>query len=253
MNGGDDTPQARVRRAAMRAPTRRSYRKVSVAEGETGHAVLLDERPIRTPGRAPLRVPAKALAEAIAAEWRQQAEHIDPATMPLTRLANSIIDGVARARGEVVADIVAYAGSDLLCYRAGEPEGLVARQRQAWDPVLDWAAADCGIDLVRVAGVQPHAQPERSLNIFRQQIENESDFVLGVLADMTALMGSALLALAVLRGRLSAGEAWAAAHVDEDWQISRWGEDAAAAHRRRLRWRDMEAAALMVALAQCKT
>jgi chaperone required for assembly of F1-ATPase len=221
-----------------------------VAEGEAGHAILLDRRPIRTPGRAPLALPSRALAEAIAAEWRRQGEHIDPATMPLTRLADSIIDGVARARGKVVAEIVCYAGSDLLCYRAEEPEGLVARQNEAWDPILDWASRECGVRLACAAGAMPRTQPAKSLSVFRQRIEKESDFVLGAVADMTALTGSAILALAVLRGRLSAGEAWAGAHVDEDWQIAQWGEDAEASARRLMRWRDMQAAALMAALAR---
>jgi len=248
MRNSDDSPVARARRAAKPPLGRRVYKQARVAEGRGGFRVLLDEKPLLTPAKAPVILPARALAQSIAAEWRKQGQRVEPATMPLTRLANSIIDGVAHAREEVVEDIVADAGSDLLCYRAGEPEGLVARQTAAWEPILDWAAEQCGIRLARVTGVGHRAQPEEALNIFRQQIENESDFVLGALAGMTALSGSAILALAVLRGRLSAQEAWAAAHVDEDWQIAQWGEDEVAAKRRQMRWLDMQAAARLVEL-----
>lgn len=248
MSGADDTAIARARRAARAERHKRFYEEASVAAEEGGHTVLLDKKPIRTPAKARLLLPTAALAEAVAAEWRGQGEHIEPAAMPLTRLANSVIDGVAQARAEVAEEVVSYAACDLLCYRAEEPQGLIARQDAAWDPVLDWAAAECGVRLHRIAGVMPQSQPEGSLLAFRRAIEAEDDFALGALADMTALTGSALLALAVLRGRLSAEAAWQAAHVDEDWQISQWGADAEAAQRRAMRWRDMQAAALMAAL-----
>lgn len=248
MSADGDTPIERARRLAKAPLKRRFYSRATVEEGEGGFRVLLDERPIRTPGKALLLLPAQALAQAIAEEWQAQEADIDPAAMPLTRLANTVLDRVARSRKGVIDEIVAYAGSDLLCYRAEEPEGLVARQCDLWDPILAWAAAEYGIRLVCVAGIMPRAQDEEVLSKFRQQIENEDDFVLGALADMAALMGSALLALAVLRGRLTAKAGWAAAHVDEDWQISQWGEDSEAASRRAARFADMQAAARMAAM-----
>ncbi|MDP2621702.1 MAG: ATP12 family protein [Hyphomicrobiales bacterium] len=247
MNDKADTPVERARRAARAPLRRRFYDRARAAKTKSGFHVLLDGSPIQTPARTPLVLPARALAEAIAAEWQVQGTNIDPAALPLTRLAFTVIDRVARAREAVIDALVAYAGSDLVCYRAEEPEGLIARQRQAWDPVLAWAAEQ-GLELVTVAGLTPRAQPRKALDGFREQIEIESDFILGALADMTGLMGSALLALAVLRRRLSAEEAWAAAHVDEDWQIAQWGEDAEAAQRRRARWCDMQAAARLAAL-----
>ena len=248
MTGTGESAIERVRRAARPPVRRRSYKQARAAKTKGGFQVLLDARPLLTPGKAALLVPTQALAEAIAAEWEAQRAHIDPAALPLTRLAFTVIDRVAGAREGVIDAIVAYAGSDLLCYRAEEPDKLVARQRHVWDPILAWAAAEHGLHLVTGTGVMPRTQTREALDIFRQHIENDSDFVLGALADMTRLTGSALLALAVLRGPLSAEQAWAAAHVEEDWQIGRWGEDEEAKLRRARRWRDMRAAARMAAM-----
>ncbi len=99
--------------------------------------VLLDGKPVRTPARRALTAPAPGLAEALAAEWNAQEEVIDPAAMPLTRLANSIIDGVAQTPLPVAEEIAQYLRSDLLFYRAEGPQGLVERQERQWDPVLD--------------------------------------------------------------------------------------------------------------------
>ena len=218
-------------------------------EADGGFALRLDGRAVRTPGKAVLAVPDAELAEAIAGEWRGQGKEIDPATMPLTRLANTVIDRIAGtdAGGPVIDEIVAYAGSDLLCYRAEEPEGLVTRQRAAWDPVLAWAEEALGARFVLAAGVIHIEQPPQTLENLRREIEKESDFLLGALASITNLTGSALLAIAVLRGRLSVEEAWAAAHVDEDWQIAQWGRDEEAEARRAFRWGDRQAAARMIA------
>lgn len=247
MTDKTDNPIERARRAAKTPLRRRFYKQARAARTKGGFQVLLDDRPIRTPAKTPLVLPSQALAEAVAEEWEAQETNIDPAALPLTRLAFTVLDRVAHAREAILDAMVAYAGSDLVCYRAEEPEALIARQAEAWDPILAWAAGQ-GIALVTVTGVMPRTQPRKALDSFRQQIENENDFVLGAIADMTGLMGSALLAFALLRGRLTPKEAWAAAHVDEDWQFSQWGEDAEAAKRRRTRWRDMQAAARMVTM-----
>ncbi|ODR98642.1 ATPase [Methyloceanibacter methanicus] len=227
---------------------KRFYKDVTVSD-EDGHAaILLDGRPVRTPGKAHLAVPNAALAEAIADEWRAQGEEIDPHTMPLTKLANSAIDGVEGQEAAVVDDIVAHAGSDLLCYRASGPEGLLALQTQHWDPVLAWAADALGAPLSLAEGIVHVTQPEASLAALRGQIEALNAHALAALHVMTTLTGSALLPLAVARGELSPEAAWEAAHVDEDWQIGQWGEDAEARQRRQNRKRDFEAAARMLAL-----
>jgi chaperone required for assembly of F1-ATPase len=203
---------------------------------------------VRTPAKAVLAVPTRVLAEAIAGEWEAQREHIDPAGMPLTRLANSAIDGVRMHQADVLADIVKYAASDLLCYRASEPELLVRRQAEAWDPVLAWAREALGARFEVAEGIMPVIQPEAAKSAVAGALEGLDTFSLAALHVMTTLTGSALLALAHARGHLAAEAAWAAALVDEDWQIARWGEDAEAAARRRRRWTEMQAASRLLAL-----
>jgi chaperone required for assembly of F1-ATPase len=203
---------------------------------------------VRTPAKALLALPTRALAEAVAEEWSGQREHIDPATMPLTRLANSAIDGVRGREAEVRADIVRYAGSDLLCYRAFEPEELVRRQAELWDPVLAWAREAFGVRFAVAQGLMPRAQPPAATAAIAAALEGFDTFGLAALHVMTTLTGSALLALAQARGRLTAEQAWTAAHVDEDWQIGKWGEDEEAAARRQRRWWEMQAAGRMLAL-----
>ncbi len=184
----------------------------------------------------------------VAREWERQGETLDPADMPVTRLLNSAIDGVAKAMDETRAEIVRYAGSDLLCYRAEGPEALAERQRAACDPVLAWAAETLGARFIIAAGVMHIAQPEDSLEAFRKAVEPFDDPVaLAALSVVTTLTGSAVLALAVARGRLAADDAWRIAHVDEDFQIERWGADEEAMARRRARWREMAAAAGVLA------
>ena len=141
----------------------RFYRAAAVGEGPDGFAVLLDGRPVRTPARRPLAAPVRELAEALAAEWDAQRDKVDPAAMPLTRLANSIIDGVAPAPGPVAAEVEKYLGTDLLFYRADGPAGLVAAQRRHWDPVVEWARDTLGARFVLVEGVMHVAQPDAAI------------------------------------------------------------------------------------------
>jgi chaperone required for assembly of F1-ATPase len=227
---------------------KRFYERVDVENRDGGFAPLLDGKPVRTPGKAQLLLPSRALAEAVAEEWRAQTERIDPATMPLTRLANSAIDGVARSEQAVIGDILAYAGSDLLCYRADGPDGLIEAQRAHWDPVIAWAKSSLVAPLVLAEGVVHVAQPQASLDRLKDALDGRDTFSLAALHVMTALTGSALLALAVAEGRMTPEEAWEAAHVDEDWQVSQWGEDAEAAQRRTARRRDLAAAARLLSL-----
>jgi chaperone required for assembly of F1-ATPase len=243
-------PVAAARRAVRPQLRRRFYDHASVAEDEGAFAILLDQRPVMTPARRKLAAPTRALAEALAAEWQAQAEVIDPANMPLTRLANTIIDGVAGASDAVAAEVAKYLGSDLLCYRASSPDGLVEQQQQAWDPVLGWAREALGAGFVLAEGLAFVQQPEAALAAARAAIPRGpgNHWRLGALHAVTTLTGSALLALAVLHGRLSAEAAWAAAHVDEDWNIEFWGRDALAMARRAYRFAEMQAAATVLAL-----
>ena len=237
-------------RKGMRAPLRkRFYREAGVGPAaEQGFRVLLDSRTVCTPAGRVLAAPGQTLAAAITAEWATQDNLIDPARMPLTRLANSIIDEVGAARAAVKAEVGKYLGSDLLFYRAHEPPGLVARQAEHWDPVLAWAHEALGARFMLAEGVVFLAQPERAVAAAAAAIPDEP-WRLGAVHAITTLTGSALLALAVLRGRLGAEEAWTAAHVDEDWQMEKWGRDALALERRVFRCDEMQAAATVLRLA----
>ena len=242
----------RAAKASMRAPgTKRFFKDAGVTEAEGSFALALDGRLARTPARNRLGAANRALMERVAEEWRRQGETIDPSEMPLTRLLNSAIDGVAGRMEETRDSIAAYAASDLLCYRAEEPESLAERQRQAFDPALDWAADALGARFRLAAGVMPIAQPPEALSAVRAALDNLEDPVaLAALSVITTLTGSALLALAVANGAMTAEEAWRAAHVDEDFQAERWGMDAEAVARREARWREMEAAAIALGRAE---
>jgi len=236
--------------AATAPLPKRFYANVTIdtAAPEEGFAILLDGRAVRTPKKMPLVVPTRALAEAIAAEWAAQGERIDPQTMPLSKLAITAIDGVGGAAAEVAAEIVKFAGSDLLCYRAEGPEALVQRQAEVWDALLQWCEAELGACFILAEGVMPVEQSREALDRIAVEVAPFDALALTGLHVMMTLTGSALLALAHAKGRLSLEEAWAAAHLDEDWQISQWGEDAEAAERRAVRWAEMQAASRFLEL-----
>jgi chaperone required for assembly of F1-ATPase len=245
-NGKGTETNGRARNTSL---PKRFYKEVALKdEGEGRASLLLDGKPVRTPGKAPLALPSRALAEAVADEWRAQGERIDPSTMPLTRLANSAIDGVAGREQAVIDDIARHAASDLLCYRAEGPKALIEAQARHWDPVLALVREALQAPLMLSQGIVHVAQPEASLARIRDGFEGLDPFRLAALHVMTALTGSALLALAVFREWLTPEEAWDAAHVDEDFQISQWGEDAEAKARREARWRDFEASARLLDL-----
>jgi chaperone required for assembly of F1-ATPase len=237
-------PVAAARLAMKPARPARFYMDVSVAAGEAGgFRVLLDGRPIRTPGRRAVELGSEAAARLIAAEWQAQAAEIDPATMPATRIANSAIDGVSDAMEAVRAEIVAYAGTDLVCYRAADPARLVACQEAAWNPVLDWIREAHGALFVQVQGIRHAEQSQAALDVVARLVGDVGDPVaLAALNVMTTLTGSALIALAVAHGRLDAAAGWAAAHADELYQEEVWGADEEASVRRSLRERDFLAA-----------
>ena len=237
-------PKPGIERETAELP-KRFYKAAGHRAGEGGHAIFLDERPLRTPARHPVVVPTRELADDLAEEWEAQREHIDPKTMPVTRIVNSAIDGVENRRADVAADIVRFAGSDLLSYRADHPEGLVRRQAEVWDPLLGWAREELGIALRTTNGVMPVSQPDDALEAAGRAVGSIAALPLAGLHVMTTLTGSAVIALAHARRRLSLDEAWAAAHVDEDWNIAQWGTDALAEKRRRVRLADMQAASLV--------
>ncbi|WP_439576055.1 ATP12 family chaperone protein [Phreatobacter sp.] len=239
-------PVAASRQAMKPSWPKRFYRQATAGEGPDGWRLLLDGRPAKTPGRRPFALPTRALGEAVAVEWDELGEVIDPLRMPVTRIVNSIIDGVAPDPGPVADDIVKYAGSDLICYRADGPDGLVARQAATWDPVLAWSREALGARFILSEGVMFVAQPDAAIAAIRAALPSDP-WRIGAMHVATTLTGSALLALALERGHLTAEEAWLAAHVDEDFQISQWGADEEAAGRRAAREREMMAAAKVMA------
>ncbi|MGV8936855.1 MAG: ATP12 family chaperone protein [Allorhizobium sp.] len=236
-----------VRRAQIQMKKhlpKRFYETVGVSSDDSGHAILLDGKPVRTPGRNSLAVPSAELASQIAGEWQAQEKLIDPATMPLTRLVNTAIDAVATQTQDVFEDIVRYAGNDLMFYRADAPQELVARQAEHWDPVIAWAASDLGARFVLTQGVIHVAQPPAAIEAYAAALRRyPTHFELACLHVMTTLTGSALLPLALAEGRLTLEQAWTLAHIDEDWTAEHWGTDAEAVSRNAKRFEDMQAAA----------
>ncbi|MER8915348.1 ATP12 family chaperone protein [Mesorhizobium sp. M0761] len=235
-----------VRRAQIQMKThlpKRFYKDVSVAAVEDGFAVHLDGKPVRTPGKALLALPTEKAAALVANEFAAQGETIDPVTMPVLRLVNTAIDGVASDPQAVLEDVLRFASSDLTCYRADAPQGLVERQNQHWDPVIDWARATLGARFNLAEGIIHVEQPRESLAVLGAHLAQRAEPLrLAAIHVMTSLTGSALLALAVDYGALDGDAAWAAGHVDEDWQVEHWGQDAEAVARRSARKRDMMAA-----------
>jgi chaperone required for assembly of F1-ATPase len=251
---GND-PIAAARRGARPALRQRFYDKAAFEDAGAEYCITVDGKPVRTPARRPLAAPTRALAEALAAEWQAQRDVIDPAQMPLTRLANAIIDGVTDSPVAVAADIEKYLASDLLFYRVHAPAELCARQAQHWDPILAWARDTLGAHFQLGEGVVHVTQPEAALRAAAAAIPADpipadpipaDSWRLGALHAVTTLTGSALIALALSRGVLSAEAAWQAAHVDEDWNIEKWGSDELALARRASRFAEFAAAAMVL-------
>jgi len=241
-------PVAMARRDLQKALPKRFYKEAKAQAQDGAFVLLLDGRAAKTPARNKLALPTLAAAEAVAAEWAGQDDIIDPLAMPLTRIVNSAIDGVAREMGATADEIAKFAGSDLVCYRAGDPEALVRAQAAAWDPVLAFARERLGARFICAEGVIFVEQPEparRAVQETVKRIAQGGPAALSALHVMTTLTGSALIALAVAHGELTPEEAWAAAHVDEDFQMRIWGADEEALRRRARRWKEMEAAAML--------
>lgn len=238
-----------IRRAQiqMKKPLpKRFYKDVSVSEAqgtEAGFVVELDGKAVRTPARNLLAAPTRKLAELMADEWKAQGDEIDPSSMPLTKLINTAIDGVATDTQAVFEDILRFSGTDMLCYRAEGPEELVARQTKLWDPVLDWASNVLGARFILAEGIVHQQQPQSAIAAFSAALrKHDNAIALAVLHTITTLTGSALLALAFAEGELDEGEVWSLAHLEEDWTIEHWGSDEEAEERRALRFIDFLAA-----------
>lgn len=209
---------------------KRFYKEVTVAKGESGYAIQLDGRSVKTPQKVTLALPTQQLAEVVAEEWRGQGEEIDLHSMPLTKLANTAIDRVTGHEAMAINQIMAYT-NDLLCYRAAAPADLAARQAVEWDPMLAWVAERYGARLVTQAGITHFPQPPEAASALRRAVEALDAFSMAALHHASTILGSLILALAIAEGRLTAAEAFALSQLDERYQAERWGEDHEAVRR----------------------
>jgi chaperone required for assembly of F1-ATPase len=229
---------------------KRFYKDVSVGAAAGGFAVLLDGKPIKTPGRNLLVLPTQNLAAAIAREWHAQGEEIIATSMPLLRLANTVVDGVAANRASVIDAILRFGENDLLCYRAHQPPELVARQREGWDPLLEWARQRYGAHMHVAEGLTHVDQSPDALLALRQALEEFGPFTLGALHVIASITGSAVLALAVADGTIPGAYAFELSRIDEIYQAEKWGEDAAAAKRAGNLAHELDKAAELMAAAR---
>ena len=227
---------------------KRFWKAARTEQTADGWTVLLDERPVRTPAKRQVIVPSAGIAERIAAEWDAQDGEVQPLSMPMTRTAATCLDRVAPELEAIRDNLAAYGETDLLCYRADRPEGLVFRQQQAWDPVLDWVADRHGARLEVGAGVMHIAQPAPTLERLRAQVHAMPAWPLTAFADLVTISGSLVLALAVRDRHVDGSSAWAASRIDEQWNIEEWGEDHEAAQQAARREADFLHAAEVLAL-----
>lgn len=228
--------------------SKRFYKQAAAKALGDGFAVELDGRAVKTPAGRPLTLPTLALAQAVAAEWNAQGDKIEPKSMHLMPLCGTAIDRVPEVRAGLIEGLLRYADTDLLCYRAAHPEDLARRQAEAWQPLLDWAADALGARLVPTQGVSHVPQDPAAHDAFQAALEGCDDWTLTALGELVGITGSLVVGLAVVKGRLTAREADAAAHVDDDYQQELWGEDAEAAKRRAGVRRDLETAARFLEL-----
>lgn len=227
---------------------KRFWKAADIVEATDGYGVALDGRTVRTPARAELVVPSKVLAEAVAAEWNESVEEIDPRGMPLTGLANAAIDRVAPDKENYAAGIASYGETDLVCYRAEGPEALVRRQAESWDALIDWARRRYDVDFVCQTGIMHVRQPEDTVRKLAHAVAALDAFQLAGLSPLVTIGGSLVAALAVLEGMLPAEAAWEAVSLDDRWQLEQWGDDLEARAALDARRRDFQAAARFLEL-----
>lgn len=229
---------------------KRFYKSVDVAEIEAGWSVSLDGKLIKTPAKRPFAAPTKALAEAAAAEWDRQEGEIKPAAMSITKSVNTALDRTMPDY-EAVADMVAeYGGSDLICYRAEAPVGLIERQAAAWDPLLEWSASHLKARLITATGVMHMLQPKEGQDALAAAVRSHDPFELTGLYDLVALSGSLIIGLAVADGHMTPDQGWATSRVDHVWQEDQWGVDGEAATQAAYKAEEFAQAARLIGLAR---
>lgn len=222
---------------------KRFWKEAAAVPDESGWGIALDGKPVRTPARHPLVLPTEALAEAVAAEWNDAGETLDPRSMPLTGLANAAIDTVGAGKHDFAEGLARYGESDLLCYRAEGPRELQARQEAAWDELLAWGRRCFDVDFETTCGIVHVPQPDATVRRLAHAVAPLDAFRLAGLSPLVTIGGSLLVALAVLEGHIPAERAWEAVTIDEQWQREQWGEDAEAEAALEQRRNDFLAAA----------
>lgn len=208
------------------------YKQAGIEKRDDGNwTVLLDGRPLKTPAKNALSLPTEELAEAVAAEWADQIEFIDVATMHITRLVNVAIDRTPLAREEMAEEVARYAETDLVSHLAEGPTVLRERQQEGWGPVRDWAAQELDVFLIPVEGIIASRQPTQSLEAARAHALKLDDMRLTGLSFGLGLFGSAVLSLAVEQDYLMSEAAFDLSRIDEIYQTEQWGEDEEAQHK----------------------
>lgn len=231
-------------------PMKRFWDEVSVEATDAGYAIKLDGRGLKTPAKADLLIPCRPLADKVAAEWAAVEGEVDPTPMRYTRAANAAVDKVAVQHSAVADMLAAYGATDLLCYRAGDPEELVARQMETWDPLLDWAAEALGARLVPTQGVVPIEQDAAAFKALSQKVHDQTAFELTAFHDLVTISGSLIIGLAVTQRRIDATFGWTASRIDETFQEEQWGEDEEATALAASKRQDFMTAAEIYALLQ---
>lgn len=226
---------------------KRFYKQVKIACEEGDFTILLDERPVKTPAKRPFLVPTEVFAEFIAQEFESQKHVVDPTKMPMTRLVNTVIDGIADDMQAVFEDLLRFVACDMIFYRAQTPKELVRKQSEQWDPLLDWAEEKLGARFYLTEGLMHVEQSPEALQAVSHYLRSvESPYMLAALHMMTTLTGSALIALAVAAGKIDADHAWSIAHLDEDWMMEQWGKDKETMAHRAHKKAEFKAAATIV-------
>ena len=225
---------------------KRFYKEARVAEGESGFGIMLDNRPLVTPAKNRLTVEVEPLAKAVAAEWAAQSEEIRREAMPLTRLVCAAIDIMPARRGDILAETLKYAETDLVCYRTKTPAVLAERQHDAWQPLVEWAERRFTSPIHVTTSVTAVAQDPALFANIREALDQLSDITATVLHYATQTSGSIVIALALWEDEIDAETAWAASQVDETFQIERWGEDEELSLRRAALRRDLADAARLM-------
>ena len=246
-NETEDQRWERLSRDRIHRPLPKRFYKTVAVTDQLG--IALDGRNVKTPLKATLVMPTRVLAEAVAAEWDAQADVINPHAMPLTKLANTAIDRAISEKSRIAAEILSFASSDMVCYRAESPAGLVQRQTAHWDPIIAWAKADLNVEFTTVSTITHKRQSPAALQALEVHITSLDPFSFVAIHNLATLTGSALLAAITAAGKITANAAWLAANVDEDWQIETWGEDAEASARRAGRLNEFSACVTFVNLA----